>query len=78
MSDQFPITPNTQLPMKLTPNEILEQIASALNPVEDLNCFGDLMEELYGIMERHCPEMMNAAELNAAELRDAAELEGAN
>jgi hypothetical protein len=28
------------------------------------------MEELYGIMERHCPEIMNAAELNAAELRD--------
>jgi hypothetical protein len=70
MTDQFPITPDTQLSMKLTPNEILEQIASALNPVEDLNCYGDLMEELYGLMERHCPEIMNAAELNAAELRD--------
>ncbi len=70
MTDQPPITLDTQLPMKLTPNEILEQIASALNPVEDLNCYGDLVEELYSIMERHCPEMMNAAELNAAELRD--------
>ena len=50
--------------MKLTPNEILEQIASALNPAEDLNCYGDLVEELYGIMERHCPEIMNAAELS--------------
>jgi hypothetical protein len=70
MTDQPPFTPDTQLPMKLTPNEILEQIASALNPVEDLNCYGDLIEELYSIMERHCPEIINAAELNTAELRD--------
>jgi len=45
--------------MKLTQNEILEQIASVLNSFNPDDCPGDLVEEITDIMLQHCPEMMN-------------------
>ena len=46
---------------KLTPeqNGILEKIASVLNSFNPDDCPGDLVEEIYCIMDQHCPEMMN-------------------
>ena len=45
--------------MKLTQNEILEQIASALNSFNPDGCYGDLVDEITDIMLQHCPEILD-------------------
>ena len=55
---------------ELTPNEILEQIASAMNPIDPIDCYGDLVEEIECIMNRYCPEIMDAAALRLEQLND--------
>jgi hypothetical protein len=65
MTNLSPETQYDQLSMKLTPNEILEQIASVLNSFNPCDDRGDLVEEIHDIMDQHCPEMMNSAELEA-------------